>query len=91
MKGRIVERLTTALKDCVPDLMPALARDLEEQVHEVIHMLLGQVREVHDRVRQIAERDGANIEVDIDETPEAELRRQIGVLDSALGMLEKLG
>ena len=90
MKRRIIERLTASLADCVPELIPALARDLEERVHEVIHMLLGQVREVHARVRQIADRDGANIEVDIGETPEAELRRQIGVLDSALGMLERL-
>ena len=88
MKHRIIQILTTELKGIVVGLIPALTLDLEMKVREVIRMLLRQVETAHDRVSEISSREADNIEADLFNTSEKELRAQIEVLEQGMLFLE---
>ena len=87
MKNRIIAILTKGMKEIVPVLIPVLSRDLEEQVHEVIRMLLNQVRDVHGTVHVLADRAASNLVADLTVTPEAELHEEISVIEKGLSLL----
>lgn len=86
-KERIVAILTTSLKNMVPELIPALSRDLHLQVHEVSHMLQSQVHEAHRKVEHLADRTAGNLEIDLTTTPVAELHKEIAVIEQGLSLL----
>ena len=88
MKHRIIQILTTELKGIVVGLIPALTLDLEMKVREVIHVLLTQVKTAHGRVSEISSREADNIEADLFNTSEEELRAQIEVLEQGMLFLE---
>lgn len=88
MKIRMIEHMIRHLKEIVPDLIPALTRDLEVKVHEVIEMLLIQMNTVQQKVREIADCEAKNLENDLSATSEDELREQIEMLNQGLERLD---
>ena len=88
MKIRMIEHMIRHLKEIVPDLIPALTRDLEVKVHEVIEMLLFQMNTAQQQVLESANREAKNLENDLSATSEDELREQIEMLNQGLEILD---
>jgi len=87
MKDRIVLILLDKLEGSVPTVVAALNRDIEGQVAAVKAMLLARVADAHHMVAESAMREAANMEADLRQTSDQELRRQIGALEQGLSLL----
>ncbi len=84
MKQRMVDTIKKHLEQVAPQLLPALARDLDERVAEVNGILRSQVRTAHSSVNRYARTEANNLEVVL-------LRRTPEELSaSARGMAEVL-
>ena len=87
MKDRIVLILLEKLENSVPTVVAALNRDIEGQVAAVKAMLLARVDDAHQMVTDIAMREAANMEADLSQTSDQELREQIEMLAQGLSLL----
>ncbi len=90
MRQRMVEGMTKHLDAIAPELLPALARDLESKVVEVNGILKSQVNQAHDRVRRLARIESQNLEADLFKRTPAELIATADTIANGLRRLENL-
>lgn len=89
MKQRMVDAISRHLDEVSPDLLPALARDLDEKVVEVNGILSNQVERAHASVSRVAHLEAHNLEVALFQRTPEELLASADTIANGLHLLER--